>query len=31
MLVPSYYYNMCWQVFSLLMMSGDLYDYTLVP
>lgn len=31
MLVPSYYYNMCWQVFSLLMMSGNLYDYTLVP
>jgi endo-1,4-beta-D-glucanase Y len=31
MLVPSYYYNMCWHVFSLLMMSGNLYDYTLVP
>jgi endo-1,4-beta-D-glucanase Y len=31
MLVPSYYYNMCWHVFSLLMMSGNLYDYHLVP
>jgi endo-1,4-beta-D-glucanase Y len=28
---PSYYYNLCWQVFSLLMMTGNLYDYTLVP
>jgi len=31
MLPESYYYNLCWQVFSLLMMSGNLYDYTLVP
>jgi endo-1,4-beta-D-glucanase Y len=28
---PSYYYNLCWQVFSLIMMTGNLYDYTLVP
>jgi hypothetical protein len=28
---PSYYYNLCWQVFSLLMMTGNLYDYALVP
>ncbi|HVR18335.1 MAG TPA: glycosyl hydrolase family 8, partial [Polyangiaceae bacterium] len=27
---PSYYYNSCWQVFSLLMMTGNLYDYYLV-
>jgi endo-1,4-beta-D-glucanase Y len=31
MLPPSYYYNLCWQVFSLLMMTGNLYDYHLVP
>jgi len=30
MLPPSYYFNMCWQVFSLLMMTGNLYDYNLV-
>jgi endo-1,4-beta-D-glucanase Y len=28
---PSDYYNLCWQVFSLIMMTGNLYDYTLVP
>jgi endo-1,4-beta-D-glucanase Y len=28
---PSYYYNLSWQVFSLLMMTGNLYDYNLVP
>jgi len=28
---PSYYYNLSWQVFSLLMMSGNLFDYTLHP
>jgi endo-1,4-beta-D-glucanase Y len=28
---PSYYYNLCWHVFSLLMMTGNLYDYALVP
>ena len=31
MLPESYYFNLCWQVFSLLMMSGNLYDYALVP
>ncbi|HEX6271412.1 MAG TPA: glycosyl hydrolase family 8 [Polyangiaceae bacterium] len=31
MFPPSYYFNMCWQVFSLLMMTGNLYDYHLVP
>jgi hypothetical protein len=31
MLPPSYYYNLCWQVFSLLMMTGNLYDYHVVP
>jgi endo-1,4-beta-D-glucanase Y len=31
MLPESYYYNLCWQVFSLAMMTGNLYDYTLVP
>jgi endo-1,4-beta-D-glucanase Y len=31
MFPPSYYYNMCWQVFSLLMMTGNLYDYYLAP
>jgi endo-1,4-beta-D-glucanase Y len=30
MLPESYYFNLCWQVFSLLMMSGNLYDYYLV-
>jgi len=28
---PSYYYNLSWQVFALLMMSGNLFDYTLHP
>ena len=28
MLPPSYYFNLSWQVFSLLMMSGNLFDYT---
>jgi endo-1,4-beta-D-glucanase Y len=28
---PSYYYNLSWQVFSLLMLSGNLFDYTLHP
>lgn len=31
MFPPSYYYNMSWQVFSLLMMTGNLFDYTLHP
>jgi endo-1,4-beta-D-glucanase Y len=31
LLPPSYYYNLSWQVFSLLMMTGNLYDYALVP
>jgi endo-1,4-beta-D-glucanase Y len=31
MLPVSYYYNLSWQVFALLMMTGNLYDYTLVP
>jgi len=31
MLPPSYYFNLCWQVFSLLMMTGNLFDYTLYP
>jgi endo-1,4-beta-D-glucanase Y len=31
MLPPSYYFNLSWQVFSLLMMTGNLYDYYLVP
>jgi endo-1,4-beta-D-glucanase Y len=30
MLPPSYYFNLSWQVFSLLMMTGNLYDYYLV-
>lgn len=29
MLPPSYYFNLSWQVFALLMMSGNLFDYTL--
>ncbi len=29
MLPKSYYYNLSWKVFSLLMMSGNLFDYTL--
>lgn len=29
MLPPSYYFNLSWQVFSLVMMSGNLFDYTL--
>jgi endo-1,4-beta-D-glucanase Y len=29
MLPHSYYYNMSWQVFSLVMLSGNLFDYTL--
>jgi endo-1,4-beta-D-glucanase Y len=29
MLPPSYYFNLSWQVFSLLMMTGNLFDYTL--
>jgi endo-1,4-beta-D-glucanase Y len=29
MFPPSYYFNMSWQVFSLLMMTGNLFDYTL--
>ena len=28
---PSYYYNVSWEVFVLLMMTGNLYDYSLVP
>jgi endo-1,4-beta-D-glucanase Y len=28
MLPPSYYFNLSWQVFALLMMSGNLFDYT---
>jgi endo-1,4-beta-D-glucanase Y len=31
MLPPSYYFNLSWQVFTLLMMTGNLYDYYLVP
>lgn len=31
MLPPSYYYNLSWQVLSLLMLSGNLFDYTLHP
>jgi hypothetical protein len=27
---PSYYFNLSWQVFTLLMMTGNLYDYYLV-
>jgi endo-1,4-beta-D-glucanase Y len=30
MLPPSYYFNLSWQVFSLLMMTGNLYDWYLV-
>jgi len=30
MLPESYYFNLSWQVFSLLMMTGNLYDYSLV-
>jgi endo-1,4-beta-D-glucanase Y len=26
---PSYYFNLSWQVFSVLMLSGNLFDYTL--
>ena len=26
---PSYYFNLSWQVFALLMQSGNLFDYTL--
>jgi endo-1,4-beta-D-glucanase Y len=29
MLPPSYYFNLSWQVFALLMQSGNLFDYTL--
>jgi endo-1,4-beta-D-glucanase Y len=29
MLPPSYYFNLSWQAFSLLMMTGNLFDYTL--
>lgn len=29
MFPPSYYFNMSWHVFSLLMMTGNLFDYTL--
>lgn len=29
MFPPSYYFNMSWQVFSLFMMTGNLFDYTL--
>jgi hypothetical protein len=28
---PSYYYNLSWEVFTLLMLTGNLYDYALVP
>jgi endo-1,4-beta-D-glucanase Y len=28
---PSYYFNLSWEVFTLLMMTGNLYDYALVP
>ncbi len=28
MLPPSYYFNLSWDVFSQLMMSGNLFDYT---
>lgn len=31
MLPKSYYFNLSWKVFSLLMMSGNLFDYTLHP
>jgi endo-1,4-beta-D-glucanase Y len=31
MFPPSYYYNLSWQVFSLMMLSGNLFDYTLHP
>ena len=31
MLPKSYYYNLSWKVFSLLMMTGNLFDYTLHP
>jgi endo-1,4-beta-D-glucanase Y len=31
MLPPSYYFNLSWEVFSLTMMSGNLFDYTLHP
>ena len=31
MLPTSYYYNLSWKVFSLLMMTGNLFDYTLHP
>jgi endo-1,4-beta-D-glucanase Y len=31
MLPESRYYNLSWQVFALLMLSGNLYDYALVP
>ena len=31
MLPESYYFNLSWQVFALLMMTGNLYDYALVP
>jgi endo-1,4-beta-D-glucanase Y len=31
MLPKSYYFNLSWKVFSLLMLSGNLFDYTLYP
>ncbi len=31
MLPKSYYFNLSWKVFSLLMMSGNLFDYSLHP
>jgi endo-1,4-beta-D-glucanase Y len=31
MLPKSYYYNLSWKVFSLLMMSGNLFDYAQHP
>jgi endo-1,4-beta-D-glucanase Y len=31
LLPPSYYFNLSWQVFTLLMMTGNLYDYYLMP
>jgi endo-1,4-beta-D-glucanase Y len=31
MLPPSYYFNLSWKVFSLSMMSGNLFEYALRP
>jgi endo-1,4-beta-D-glucanase Y len=31
MLPKSHYYNLSWKVFTMLMMSGNLFDYTLHP